>query len=57
MECIDFRNKGYDSMVDKITSARVWKTGGGYANGYWINAASGRSVDFSVSVGFSNTSS
>ena len=57
MECIDFRAKGYDYIVDEITSARVWKTGGGYANGYWINSASGHSVEFTLSVGFSNSSS
>ena len=56
MECRDFRLEGNDDMASNVSSIRVYKTGGGYARGYWYNAGSGHSVQFTMNVGYDNSS-
>ena len=55
MECRDFRMEGYDDMASNVSSMRVYKTGGGFARGYWYNAGSGHSVLFEISIGYQNS--
>ena len=56
MECIDFPTEGID-WSDKASSFQVWRTGGANARGYWYNAASGRDVNVSISVGYESSHS
>lgn len=54
MECILFRDvDGLNQLEDKVSSAKVWRTGGPMAQGYWYNAANGiQNVSSEIQVSF-----
>ena len=53
MDCINFPEHDHlRELEDRVSSAKVWRTGGAMAHGYWYAAASGINVKTQISVAF-----